>query len=105
MKKIKWALSIFVVLNIVVVISRLYFIDYIVVGNDKFAPDLNEGDFNLVCKFCNSYKSGDYILSETKSNNLKLYKIESVIDNETLNVSDSKNLIKLRVSEVSGKLF
>lgn len=106
MKKILIILLTLISIIFTIIIVRSFFIDYVIVSNDKFSPSIEKGDIKIVCKICNNFKAGDYVLVDSSDTvNYKLMKIDSFIDSETMHVIDGQSVIDIKIENVHGKLF
>jgi signal peptidase I len=63
MKKILFTVVLlFVVVPIVILLTRQFVIDWFVVSTERFEPEITNGEWLWVCRFCQHYAVGDYLV-------------------------------------------
>ncbi len=107
MKKFLKIIAIVVSFVVLIVFMRIFFIDYALVGTDKFSPTYKNGDLVFVCLVCGEYTEGDYILVEkSPAKNYSLFKITEIVDGKTIKaINGNKEEFEIQKEKIRGKLF
>jgi hypothetical protein len=106
MKTVFYIIGALVVSLLLFFITRVAIIDYVIAGNDKFAPEIEKGDFVFVCKICREYPENKYVLVwNAASTSYSIFKIVSTVNNGVATVSDGNMSFEVSVDDIHGRVL